>query len=65
MYVANTVNGVAAIHTEILKTDLFKTVNKYYPEKIQNKTNGITHRRWLELCNRELSELIDNNIGKG
>ena len=65
VYVANTVNGVAAIHTEILKTDLFKTVNKYYPEKIQNKTNGITHRRWLELCNRELSELIDNNIGKG
>lgn len=63
VYVGKAVNGVAALHTEILKRDLFKTAYKYYPEKFQNKTNGITQRRWLMLCNAELSALIDKTIG--
>lgn len=63
VYIGNTVNGVAKLHTEILKNSLFKTAYKYYPDKFQNKTNGITQRRWLMLCNRELSELIDETIG--
>ena len=64
IYIGKTVNGVAKLHTEILKDNLFRTAYRYYPEKFQNKTNGITQRRWLMLCNRELSELIDNAIGK-
>ncbi len=64
VYIGKTVNGVAKLHTEILKDSLFRTAYRYYPEKFQNKTNGITQRRWLMLCNRELSELIDNTIGK-
>ncbi len=64
VFVGKTVNGVAKLHTEILKDSLFKTAYRYYPEKFQNKTNGITQRRWLMLCNRELSELIDDTIGK-
>ena len=51
-------NGVAQIHTDILKNDLFKQWYSIYPRKFQNKTNGITQRRWLLLCNRELSNLI-------
>lgn len=50
-------------HTEILENNLFKTAYKYYPKKFQNKTNGITQRRWLMLCNREFSALIDKSIG--
>ena len=65
VYIAKTVNGVAKIHTEILRKDLFKTAYKIYPNKFQNKTNGITHRRWLMLCNSELASLIDNTIGNG
>lgn len=65
VYVANCVNGVAKLHTEILKSDLFDAAHSTYPEKFQNKTNGITHRRWLQLCNRELSALIDKTIGRG
>ncbi|MDE6058768.1 MAG: glycogen/starch/alpha-glucan family phosphorylase [Clostridia bacterium] len=64
VFVGKSVNGVAKLHTEILKDSLFRTAYKYYPEKFQNKTNGITQRRWLMLCNRELSELIDKAIGK-
>ena len=64
VYIGKTVNGVAKLHTEILKDNLFRTAYRYYPEKFQNKTNGITQRRWLMLCNRELSALIDNTIGK-
>lgn len=63
VYVAKTVNGVAALHTEILKNNLFATAHRFYPNKLQNKTNGITHRRWLELCNKELSSLLDKTIG--
>ncbi len=65
VYVAKSVNGVAKLHTEILKNSLFATAHKIYPEKLQNKTNGITHRRWLELCNGEFSQLIDQTIGDG
>ncbi len=65
LYVAKTVNGVAKLHTEILKQNLFKTAYKYYPGKFQNKTNGITQRRWLMLCNGELSVLLDETIGTG
>ena len=64
VYIGKTVNGVAKLHTEILKDSLFRTAYRYYPEKFQNKTNGITQRRWLMLCNRKLSALIDNTIGK-
>lgn len=63
VYVAKTVNGVAALHTEILKNNLFATAHRFYPNKLQNKTNGITNRRWLELCNKELSSLLDKTIG--
>ncbi len=57
------VNGVARIHTEILKDDVLKEWYAIYPEKFQNKTNGITQRRWLLLCNKELSSLITELLG--
>ncbi len=57
------VNGVAKIHTDILKNDVLKDWYNLYPEKFQNKTNGITQRRWLLLCNRELSALITELLG--
>lgn len=60
---SHAVNGVAALHTELLKKNLFKTFDELYPGKIQNKTNGITPRRWLKACNQELSALIDRSIG--
>ena len=57
------INGVARIHTDILKTDVLKDWYELYPEKFQNKTNGITQRRWLLLCNKELSEFITELLG--
>lgn len=63
IYVSSFVNGVAQIHTEILKTDALKPWYDLYPEKFQNKTNGITQRRWLALCNKELSALITRLLG--
>lgn len=59
------VNGVAAIHTEILKESELKHFYDIYPEKFNNKTNGITFRRWLLSCNRELTSLLDDVIGDG
>ena len=59
------VNGVAAIHTEILKDTELNHFYKIYPEKFNNKTNGITFRRWLLSCNRELANAISNKIGAG
>ena len=58
------VNGVAALHTEILKNSELKPFYDLYPRKFNNKTNGITFRRWLEGCNPELTALIDKCIGK-
>lgn len=60
---SHVVNGVARIHSEILKADLFKDFYQLTPEKFQNKTNGITPRRWLLLCNPSLSDLIAEKIG--
>ena len=65
VYATHTTNGVAAIHTQILKDDVFADWYEVYPERFQNKTNGITQRRWLGLCNPELSELIGERIGYG
>ena len=59
------VNGVAAIHTEILKNTELNAFYKIYPEKFNNKTNGITFRRWLLSCNRELAGLLSRTIGDG
>ena len=59
------VNGVAAMHTELLKKDLFPEFDDLYPGKIQNKTNGITPRRWLLACNPDLGSLITETIGEG
>lgn len=58
LYAAFAVNGVAALHTEILKAQTFKEFYKIYPEKFQNKTNGITHRRWFLASNPELSAYV-------
>ena len=63
IYVGRAVNGVAALHTEILKKTELKHWYHLYPNKFQNKTNGITPRRWLRLCNAELSELITSLLG--
>lgn len=63
IYVGISVNGVAAIHTEILKNTELNNWYKLYPEKFQNKTNGITPRRWLRLCNKELSAFITKLLG--
>ncbi len=59
------VNGVAAIHTQILKDTELNNFYKLYPEKFNNKTNGITFRRWLLSCNRELASYISSLIGDG
>lgn len=63
IYVGSAVNGVAALHTEILKNKELNNWYNLYPEKFQNKTNGITPRRWLRLCNPELSEFITELLG--
>lgn len=63
VYASSYTNGVAAIHTEILKAETLKDWYKIYPERFQNKTNGITQRRWLALCNSELSDLITRLLG--
>ena len=63
VYMSSYTNGVAKIHTEILKADTLKEWYELYPERFQNKTNGITQRRWLALCNEELSGLITELLG--
>jgi starch phosphorylase len=62
---SHSVNGVAALHTHILKTDIFADFYRFEPEKFNNKTNGITQRRWLKEANPHLSELITGKIGDG
>lgn len=63
VYGSHSVNGVAALHTDILKKDTLKDWYAIYPEKFSNKTNGVTPRRWLRSCNPELSALITELIG--
>lgn len=63
IFVSKAVNGVAQLHTDILKNTELKDWYKLYPEKFQNKTNGITPRRWLRLCNEELSGFITRLLG--
>ena len=65
VYATHATNGVAALHSEILKNDVFAEWYRLWPERFQNKTNGITQRRWLGLCNPELSALITDTIGPG
>jgi len=60
---SHSINGVAALHTEILKSQVFREFNDLWPDRFNNKTNGITQRRWLKLCNPGLSSLITDAIG--
>ncbi len=59
------VNGVAELHSQLLQQGLFKDFYELWPEKFNNKTNGVTQRRWLAWCNQGLSELISERIGEG
>jgi len=65
VYTSYSTNGVAQIHTEILKADTLNPWFKIYPERFNNKTNGITQRRWLDLANMELAGFINDKIGNG
>jgi glycogen phosphorylase len=60
---AHSVNGVAALHTELMKSTVFSSLHKLYPEKINNKTNGVTPRRWLQQCNPGLTATLRDAIG--
>jgi glycogen phosphorylase len=60
---SHAVNGVAALHSHLLKTTLFKEFDQLYPGKLQNKTNGVTPRRWIHCCNPKLSDLISDTLG--
>ena len=63
VYVSSYVNGVAEIHSHILKDDLFHDWYQVYPDRFQNKTNGVTPRRWMGLCNPELTQMLKYRIG--
>ena len=65
IYCSSATNGVAQLHTDILKQDTFKDWYEVYPERFKNVTNGITPRRWLAVCNEEFSSLITEYIGDG
>jgi starch phosphorylase len=58
-------NGVAALHTRLLCERLFPEFHELYPERFVNITNGVTFRRWLDVCNPQLSSLITESIGEG
>jgi glycogen phosphorylase len=62
---SHSVNGVAELHTKLLRENIFPAYDEFYPGKFNSKTNGITPRRWLLLANPELSELISSRIGSG
>ena len=64
VYVSSYVNGVAEIHSQILKDSLFRDWFQVYPERFQNKTNGVTPRRWMGLCNPELTQMIKYRVGR-
>lgn len=61
---SHSINGVAALHTQLLETKVLKDFYNLYPDRFNNKTNGITLRRWLQIANPELSDLLDQTIGK-
>ena len=63
IYVGSYINGVAEIHSQILKDDCFKDWYHAFPQRFQNKTNGITPRRWVGLCNPELTKMVSEKIG--
>ena len=63
IYASFSVNGVAKLHTDILKAETFKEFYRLYPEKFNSKTNGVTHRRWLMYANPKLADLITSKIG--
>lgn len=65
IHYGHSVNGVAYLHTEILKNNELNNFYKIYPEKFNNKTNGITFRRWLLHCNKPLTAFLEENIGEG
>ena len=65
VYGSHKVNGVSALHSDIIKKSIFRDFYDYTPEKFTNVTNGIAHRRWLNQSNPELCELLDECIGKG
>ena len=60
---SSSVNGVAAIHSDIIRNTIFKDFADLWPEKFQNKTNGVTPRRWLAFCNPPLRQLITKTLG--
>ncbi len=60
---SHSINGVSALHSELVKKTLFADLNRLYPDRINNKTNGVTPRRWLMQCNPELTKLISARIG--
>ena len=60
---SHSVNGVAQIHSDLIKTTLFKDFYEFHPNKFLNMTNGVTPRRWLVLCNPILSDLLNEHIG--
>ena len=62
-YAAYSINGVAALHTEIIKGDTLSEWHELWPEKFNNKTNGVTPRRWLKMCNPRLAELLTQQAG--
>ncbi|NGX37374.1 MAG: Maltodextrin phosphorylase, partial [Chlamydiae bacterium] len=65
IYGTHRVNGVAELHTEILKNEIFKDFYEMYPDKFVNVTNGVTQRRWINNCNPRLAEFFSKRIGKG
>ncbi|MGK7928087.1 MAG: glycogen/starch/alpha-glucan phosphorylase [Spirulina sp.] len=62
---SHAINGVAALHTQLLQSDTLKDFAKLWPEKFINKTNGVTPRRWILLCNPKLADLITEKVGDG
>ena len=62
-YASYSINGVAALHTDIIKADTLKEWHAIWPEKFNNKTNGVTPRRWLKMCNPRLSDLLTRLLG--
>ena len=60
---SKTVNGVSALHSELLKKEIFKDFYEMFPNLFQNKTNGVTPRRWIRCCNPKLSDFYTKHVG--